>query len=177
MVFRSKLEEKYGTSTKAVVPCSYFEEELNKLYEPWLNNHDALPLHEHYSYHDKREDLCVTYPAEVVGLVCLLAIMSGIRSITGICDYWILNHPILRVLIPNMPHPKHCISVETVRTVLKMLPPEEMTEMFSVYFSVLNKEEIPSALQGNFRRTIAFDGQEIKASFRKGEYSCGTPLL
>ena len=105
MVFRSKLEEKYGTSTKAVVPCSYFEEELNKLYEPWLNNPDALPLHdeidaessrwileeagiatgqiqkrqreracvpdsisdtsrevlyllhEHYSYHDKREDL------------------------------------------------------------------------------------------------------------------------
>ena len=219
MVFRSKLEEKYGTSSKADVPCSYFEEDLNKLYEPWLNNPDALPLHDeidaeslrwileqaliaakqiqkrqrelagvpdsisdtsrevlyllhkHYSYHDKREDLCVTYPAEVVGLVCLLAIMSGIRSITGLCDYWILNHPILRVLIPNMPHPKHCISVETVRTVLTMLPPEEMTEMFSAYFSVLNKEEIPSALQRNFRKTVAFDGQEIKASFRKGEYS------
>ncbi len=46
MVFRSKLEEKYGTSSKAVVPCSYFEEELNKLYEPWLNNPDALPLHD-----------------------------------------------------------------------------------------------------------------------------------
>ena len=34
MVFRSKLEEKYGTSSKADVPCSYFEEDLDKLYEP-----------------------------------------------------------------------------------------------------------------------------------------------
>lgn len=128
-------------------------------------------LHRHYDFVDAREEMCVIYPAEVVGLVCFLSLMSGIRSLSGIREYWIVNHPILYLLIPNMPHPKHLISIETVRTILKLLPPEEMQEMFGKYFSVLEHQEMPQELKEQMRQTIAFDGQEVRASYREGEYS------
>lgn len=110
----------------------------------------------------------------------MMCFLSGKHTLADVVSYWRFHNPILQVLLPHMPHPKHMLSHETVRTVLKMVPPHIMEEFFVEYFSGIELEKAAQLFNTNpesddktkvFRETLGFDGQDIRTSYCKGEYS------
>lgn len=85
-----------------------------------------------------------------------------------------------------MPSPDFMISAETIRFFLKMIPDDESSKIFQSYFadSRIKAEELLQNLNTEdsnddvyvdtiegFRDLIGGDGQELRASFRRGEHS------
>ena len=77
-----------------------------------------------------------------------------------------------------MPSPEHIPTHETIRTVLKLVPPKEMELFFADYFSKVITDIIPCDAvpesedkSQSHRPKLAFDGQEVRASWRRGETS------
>lgn len=85
-----------------------------------------------------------------------------------------------------MPSPEFMISAETIRFFLKMIPNDEFSKIFQSYFadSRIKAEELLQNLNPEdsnddahvdtiegFRVLIGGDGQELRASFRRGEHS------
>ena len=120
---------------------------------------------------DSRSFEYVKYPLDVVAIVCILAFMAGRRSAFEIADYWEQYNPYLQVFISGMPAPDALISQDTVRTVLTIISPDLLEEFFIKYFA--NNTNFFKSLKeiSNLKSTLAVDGQEVRASYRKGEAS------
>ncbi len=132
-------------------------------------------IHAKWAPHDKRNQFLVVYPCEVVLLVMMLCFMSGKHTIEGVVDYWIVHNPELQVLIPNMPTANHIISHETVRNMLKLADEKVLEGFFIEFFANVNvdtkKFHFPGIDTTEFKPTLGLDGQEVKSSYRRGEYS------
>jgi len=125
---------------------------------------------------DTREPDLVTYNIAVVLFVVLMAGISGCNDDREIAEYWFSHNMELQHLVPGMPSPKHMISDETVRTIRKLVPEDVMHSLFTKYFCkvkiciedmILNKEYDSQ----NYRKTLGGDGQELRATYRKGCFS------
>ena len=84
-----------------------------------------------------------------------------------------------------MPEPTNMISAETIRFFLKMIPDDEFSSIFKGYFDESRieaekllqnldpedstDEALVDTIEG-FRPLIGGDGQELRASFRRGEH-------
>ncbi len=136
-----------------------------------------------------RNELNTKFPAEVVILVKLLATISGCTNNEEVANYWLCYNIYLRLIIPNMPGPRYMISPETIRFVLKMMPKGGFEQLLREYFGsakISAEELILNTTRGErkdcnkFMRTIGGDGQEVRASFRRGNNNrmakCGSSV-
>lgn len=124
-----------------------------------------------YTFNETRDSSYIEYPLEVVITVCILAFMSGAKSPIQVADFYKENNATLQVLIPNMPPPNKNISYNTVRTILTIVDPNILEKFFIDYFGNTTAlfEDLYKAK--GLKRTLAFDGQEVRASYKKGESS------
>lgn len=142
-------------------------------------NDFMFALHEKWFKHDKRDQDKVVYRPEVVLMVMLLAQMENKISCCDVANYWLWNNALLQYLVPGMPSPEHLISDETVRSIRCMAPEKDVMAFFQEYFGHI-KDDFIDLIQkyadkqdnaSKFRPTIGGDGQELRASFRRGETS------
>ncbi len=127
---------------------------------------------------DKRNPNYVIYPVDVVLVVVLLAKLCGCNDCEEYAHFWFTANPYLQCLVPNMPNCSHMISKECVTTCLKLVPDdgyesifEEMFAEVKIYLKDLLLNQDPNPEGKNYRPTIGGDGQELRASYRKGEVS------
>ena len=127
---------------------------------------------------DKRNKHYVIYPVDVVLMVVMLAKLCGYNNCAEYAQFWFDANPYLQCLVPCMPGPCHMISRETIATCLKLVPDDGYENIFNEMFAKV-KIELKDLLSPykkkpedfNFRPTIGGDGQELRASYRKGETS------
>ena len=124
-----------------------------------------------YLQYDEREPDFAVYKAETVLLVVLLSSMCGNHTCKEHASFWFEFNPILQYLVPNMPSPKYMISAETVRFILKLIPNDAFEPFFKQYFSF--PKHIQQDLENmfsdeEFRPLCGCDGEETRASFRRG---------
>lgn len=139
-----------------------------------------------YFQYDKRDPDYIVYNPEVVLLVVLWSTLCGNTTCEQHSDFWFNYNPLLQLIIPGMPEPTNMISAETIRFFLKMIPDDEFSKIFQSYFadSRIKAEELLQNLNPEdsnddahvdtiegFRDLIGGDGQELRASFRRGEHS------
>ncbi len=153
----------------------------NPMFQERLDNFVSY-VQKAYSKYDNRWLQQVIYYPETVLFVVYLASLSGYRTCEGYAHYWFEENLKLQLLVPFMPSPMHMISAETIRIILKMLPEDSYEELFRRFFSdvkvlpedlcTYDDDEATTNINGNpFRRTYGGDGQELRASFRRGEDS------
>ena len=124
-----------------------------------------------YLQYDEREPDFAVYKAETVLLVVMLSSMCGNHTCKEHASFWFEFNPILQYLVPNMPSPKYMISAETVRFILKLIPNDAFEPFFKQYFSF--PKHIQQDLENmfsdeEFRPLCGCDGEETRASFRRG---------
>lgn len=139
-----------------------------------------------YFQYDKRNQDYIVYNPEVVLLVALWFTLCGNTNCEQHSDFWLNYNPLLQLIIPGMSEPTNMISAETIRFFLNMIPDDEFSKIFQSYFAEcrikaedllqnLNPEDSNDdahvgTIEG-FRDLIGGDGQELRASFRRGEHS------
>lgn len=143
-------------------------------------------LRRRYFQYDCRNSDYIIYTPEVVLLVVLWSKLCGNNTCEEHAEFWFEYNPLMQFLIPGMPEPSCMISDETVRFFLKMIPDDEFSAVFRSYFADSridaekllqnlspedsSDEALVDTVQG-FRPLIGGDGQEVRASFRRGEHS------
>lgn len=134
-------------------------------------------IHQKWAELDDRFDNVVAYPCDAVILTAMLSnIGKQGNTCDYICRYWMKFNPLLQVLIPNMPTPDNLLSRETVRRVLKLVGKDNLINFFNEHFGMQeaktevshNKDIFPQ--KPNMADTSCADGQELKGSYKKGEY-------
>ena len=127
---------------------------------------------------DQRNQNYVIYPVDVVLMVVMLAKLCGCNNCKEYAGFWFKANPFLQCLVPGMPSPCYMISRETVATSLKMVPNDGYEKIFNEMFAEVKiklrdllSPESKKPEDCNFRPTIGGDGQELRASYRKGEIS------
>lgn len=110
-------------------------------------------LHECYPEQESSKE-ATTFPIAIVGLVIFLAIMSGNKFLDDITEFWYRKHPMLHVLIPNLPSLKLDLSFSTLNNSLRLLNADAMKDVLNEYFSVFDREIIPQELKDKFDVTI-----------------------
>ena len=127
---------------------------------------------------DKRNPNYVVYSVDVVLTVVMLAKLCGCNNCTEYAKFWFTANPYLQCLIPGMPAPSYMISSETIATCLKLVPDDCYEAIFHEMFAEVKLKlkdmllnEDPNPDNKDYRPTIGGDGQELRASYRKGESS------
>ena len=129
-------------------------------------------------------DYCDEYRAKL-SLKCLILIMMlakvyGCRDACEIADFYNDHYLELFILLPRLPRYTRKISSCTFAVALRMLNAEELKKFFEQYFAKIKilidaqtqyNSEIYRERDQELLDTVAFDGQELKASFRRGESS------
>ena len=150
-------------------------------YELFVSEHPAMgrladlsrEFAEALTPYDTRNPDLITYTAESVLMTTLVATCCGCASCKSIAAFWHMHNPLLRLLF-DMPAPGCVISDEEVRLILRMVPADAFEAFFHKLFSDFRKGEpdlSKDTAEGGFKRTIGGDGQELRASFRRGESS------
>ncbi len=123
--------------------------------------------------YDTRNPDLITYTAESVLMTTLVSTCCGCTTCAKVADFWHDHNPILQCML-EMPALGHDISDEEVRIILKMVPPDAFEAFFRKRFAGFRKgdpELSRDTSEGGLMRTIGGDGQEVRASCRKGESS------
>ena len=140
-----------------------------------------------YFLYDKRNPDYIVYNSEVILLVVLWTTLCGNTTCEQHSYFWFNYNHLLQLIIPGMTEPTNMISAETISFFLKMIPDDEFSSIFKGYFAEsrieaekllqnLNPEDstdealVDTIIEG-FRPLIGGDGQELRASFRRGEHS------
>ena len=121
--------------------------------------------------HDTRNPGLVAYTAESV--TTLVATCCGCASCKSTAAFWHMRDPMLQLLF-DMPAPGCVISDEEARLILRMVPADAFEAFFHKLFPDFRKGDpdlSKDTAEGGFKRTIGGDGQELRASFRRGESS------
>ncbi len=119
---------------------------------------------------DSRRQSQLRFPLGTVLAVDLLAILCGFFSCTEVAEFWFWHYGMLMALIGGMPPPDSVICAETVRCVRILVPKEKREKYFRRFFAQVREHEM-EAVKEKWRLTVGFDGQEVRASFRRGERS------
>ena len=128
---------------------------------------------------DQRSETFVVYPLDVLVFVIYMARCFGHTRAEHIVQWYRQYNLALQFLIPGIPSPKHRLSVTTINTVMRMISEEQMEQLLRSYFTaakeilhLLMETEIKRYRDANnVEHVIAFDGQELKATFLRGEES------
>src|SRR5574344_156505 len=128
-------------------------------------------------YKDIRCEERCTYSLEIIFMIILLASCRGIVKSEDIVSFYRKHYPELFLLIPGIPKQEHKLSVSTINLAMTWISPEDVNDFFTAYFAQI-KHLITEQITYNGNRymfrdehikdTIGFDGQELKASNRKG---------
>ena len=129
---------------------------------------------------DVRQSGKVIYPVYIVVIVMLLARMRGCHSASEIADFYNQQNIVLQLLIPGMPSPEHKISANTINNIRALISEDEIEHFFMEFFGLMslaldslvtfNDEKYKENREGTME-TYGFDGQEMRASFKKGSSS------
>ncbi|WP_303963018.1 ISAs1 family transposase [Succinatimonas hippei] len=128
---------------------------------------------------DKRSEIKIIYPLDVMVTVILLARLCGNLTAAEVVNFYRARNLELQYLISGMPRPRYRLSESTVNCVMRMFSPEEINLLLGNYFSAV-KTALSEMIKAREQRerpalaakdTISFDGQEIVSSYRKGENS------
>lgn len=113
-------------------------------------------LHKCYLEQDSNKQT-TSFPIAIAGLVIFLAVMSGKKFLDDITEFWYRKHPLLHVLIPNLPSLRLDLSFATLNNTLRLLNADAMKDVLNGYFSVFDKESIPKEFKDKFDVTIPYD--------------------
>lgn len=124
--------------------------------------------------YDTRDPDRTTYCAETVLCIVFLAGLCGCHNCRQYALFWLGRNPLLQCMF-DMPEPCFMISDYEIRIILKMVPSDAFEEFFRRRFAKFRKASPElskdTAEEGGFMRTIGGDGQELRASYRRGESS------
>lgn len=129
------------------------------------------------SFVDKRDPHKITYPLDVIVITILLAKLCGYNNASEISYFFKRRNLELQLIIPGMPDVKYGLSKSTINNVIAMLTYEEINKLFVDYFScalialdklIVYNEEKHKDNRDATKPTLAFDGQEVRASFKRG---------
>ena len=130
----------------------------------------AKDLDEAAAPFDTRDPDLVTYRIGPVLAVVLLAKICGCTDCEEYADFYFQNHPFLSYAF-ELP-PAGFICAGTIRLILETVPSGTYEDIFKRMFSILKGDpgdalggELPQGL----KRTVGGDGQEVRASFKRGE--------
>jgi len=130
----------------------------------------AKELDEAAAPFDTRDPDLVTYRIGPVLAVVLLAKICGCTDCGEYADFYFQNHPFLSCAF-ELP-PAGFICAGTIMLILKIVPTGACEDIFKRMFSILKCDpgdapggELPLGL----KRTVGGDGQEVRASFKRGE--------
>jgi hypothetical protein len=127
----------------------------------------------HFGYwqaKDTRRQSQLCYPLGTVLAVDLLATLCGSFTCGEVADFLFWRYGMLMALIGGLPPPDSVICAETVRCARILVTKEDREKYFRRFFAQV-KEHERQAVKEKWRLTVGFDGQEVRASFRRGERS------
>lgn len=125
---------------------------------------------------DVRQSGKVIYPVYIVVIVMLLARMRGCHSASEIADFYNQQNIVLQLLIPGMPSPEHKISANTINNIRALISEDEIEHFFMEFFGLMSlaldslvtfNDEKYKENRESTMETYGFDGQEMRASFKK----------
>lgn len=137
-------------------------------------------IHEIAAPYDKRNPDCTIFRVDVVLMVILLAGVCNKTDGKQYKNFWFEYNPLLQFVIPGMPSPRYMISESTINMILRLLPDDSFEKLFRLRFSkavtmlndIIELKRNEEFEQGqHFLPTYGGDGQELRASFRRGEPS------
>ena len=131
-------------------------------------------------FNDYRNEYCARLSLKNIILIIMLAKIYGCNDASEIADFYNEHYLELFILLPRLPKFTRGISSCTFAVALRMLNATELKKFFEQYFAKI-KILIDAQIQYNsevYRErdqevldTVAFDGQELKSTFRRGESS------
>ena len=128
----------------------------------------------------------IVYPLDSLVIVILLAYLYGQDNASLIANFYRKNNIALQLLVPVLPYVEHMLSESTINTVLRLTDKEFIEQLLKEYFSDI-QENIDKLVTYNDDKykdvgsnsdeslddypmiTLAFDGQEMRSSFKRGE--------
>ena len=145
-------------------------------------------IEELWAPYDKRNPDRVIYKSGVVVLVFLFAKMCGAHTCMAVHDFWKAKNALLQLVIKDMPAPKYKISAETLRVICSIPHPGTMEKLLKSWFShllippekLLQNQHYDTHFQifennvwryMRYRFTVGGDGQELHATYLKGDPS------
>ena len=131
---------------------------------------------------DLRSPGRVIYPMHIVLMVILMARCRNIKSSAEIANFYNGHNLVLQLLLPGMPSPSNFISEATIKNVRSLISEKESNRIFKELFGAIhlatdqlitfNDAKYKDGREG-LRKTVGFDGQEMKSSFVRGSKSRG----
>ena len=131
-------------------------------------------------FNDYRNEYRARLSLKNIILIIMLAKIYGCNDASEIADFYNEHYLELFILLPRLPKFTRGISSCTFAVALRMLNATELKKFFEQYFAKI-KILIDAQIQYNsevYRErdqevldTVAFDGQELKSTFRRGESS------
>ena len=104
------------------------------------------------------------YSLDTLVFVIMIATIYGNTTAKSIVEFYREHFLELYVIIPHLPDYTHKLSETTVSTAICCLNKENVRRFFIENFAC-----IKAAIEGYLKETLAFDGQAINASYKKGE--------
>lgn len=153
---------------------TYLAEDFNQ--SPEFNFIDAMKFIRD-NITDMRDKSKVIYPLDFLIMLIVITRIQGIITPAAILNYYRRACLEFFVLLPGCPPLNHRLSESTIKLVIQMVDAKELKEFFKVLFTKVkyvltaqqNYNQSKYILRDdNLKDTIAFDGQEEKASYRKG---------
>ena len=137
---------------------------------------------------DPRSKSRIVYPLDSLVIVILLAYIYGQDNAELIANFYKKNNLALQLLVPGLPDSEYMLSKSTINTALRLIDKEFIERLLKEYFSAI-QDNIDKLItynddkykdictnsddseDDNLMDTLAFDGQEMRSSYKKGE-SC-----
>jgi len=130
------------------------------------------------TYSEYRNKYRIHYPLYLLLIIIIIARNSGRNDAEGIAAYYNERYLEFFMMFPKVPAFKTPISASTIRTAMQLISPEEAEKFFEEHFTkikILIRDQIKyddvlfSDRSDDIVDTIAFDGQEMKETYRKGD--------
>jgi len=166
-----------GGYKKYLADIRYFNEEVS----PTLSHHiQEIITQILCSYSEYRNKYRIHYPLYLLMMTVIIARNYGNTDAESIADFYNEHYLELFITFPEVPCFIAPMSASTIRTAMRMISADECESFFEKYFTkikILIQDQVKYDEENFCERgndiadTIAFDGQEMKETFRRGETS------
>ena len=130
------------------------------------------------TYSEYRNKYRIRYPLYLLLMTIIIAKNYGRNDAEGIAAFYNERYLEFFLMFPDVPAFITPISASTIRTAMQLITPKEAEKFFEEHFTkvkILIEDQIKydevlfSDRKDDIVDTIAFDGQEMKETYRKGD--------
>lgn len=176
------INEDYIRATK--LRFKYYIQFCIDLYEPAVESTigkiSVCMRYIHNTITDPRNKSCVVYPLDSLIIIIMLAHMYGYYDAQSIANFYKEHLLEIQLLVPGVPPLDCLLSKSTINTVFKLVDKEDIENLLKEYFATINSSiqklityDDDKYKECNYETldTLAFDGQEMRSTFKRGEGS------